>query len=142
MSEDNLNVPIATAVCDQLSSFKCSLARETLSRIGDKWNVLVVKFLSESPLRFNELLRAVPGISQRMLTHTLRDLERDGLLTRTVTPTKPPSVQYALTDLGYSLLIPVESLMEWTFINHPTIAEAQQRFDENKSNELNKKGKE
>jgi DNA-binding HxlR family transcriptional regulator len=132
MSEGNTHVPTVTEKCTQLESFECTLVREMLSRVGDKWNLLIVKVLSGSPLRFNELLRQVPGISQRMLTHTLRDLERDGLITRTVTPTKPPSVQYALTDLGYSLIAPVNALVEWTFVNYETIAQAQKRFDENK----------
>jgi len=132
MSEGNIHVPAVNENSHQLESFHCSLVRETLSRVGDKWNVLIVKVLNGSPLRFNELLRQVPGISQRMLTHTLRDLERDGLITRTVTPTKPPSVQYALTELGYSLLIPINALVDWTFVNYETIAQAQKQFDENK----------
>jgi DNA-binding HxlR family transcriptional regulator len=103
----------------------CAPIRETLSRVGDKWSMLIVGTLSEAPLRFNELQRRVDGISQRMLTRTLRELERDGLVTRTVTPTKPPSVEYALTDLGYTLMEPVKALIEWTFKSQPQISKAQ-----------------
>jgi DNA-binding HxlR family transcriptional regulator len=107
----------------------CATIRETLSRVGDKWSVLIVSILSDAPLRFNELRRRVEGISQRMLTRTLRELERDGLVTRTVTPTTPPSVEYALTHLGHTLLEPVNALVVWTQVNYPEISKAQQRFD-------------
>lgn len=109
----------------------CGPIRETLSRVGDKWSVLIVGILSDAPLRFNELRRRIEGISQRMLTRTLRELERDGLVTRTVTPTKPPSVEYALTELGNTLLEPVKALVIWTQSNYPQISKAQQRFDKN-----------
>lgn len=107
----------------------CANIRETLSRVGDKWSILTITILSDAPLRFNELRRQIEGISQRMLTRTLRTLERDGLVTRTVTPTKPPSVEYALTDLGHTLLEPVRTLVTWTQTNHPQISAAQERFD-------------
>ena len=127
MLEGNTDVPtsgngVAVGRC-------CSAIRAMLSRVGDKWSVLVVTMLSDAPLRFNELRRRIDGISQRMLTRTLRELERDGLVTRTVTPTTPPSVEYALTDLGHTLLEPVRSLIVWTQANYPAISTAQQRFD-------------
>jgi DNA-binding HxlR family transcriptional regulator len=107
----------------------CGPIRETLSRVGDKWSILIVGTLDAAPLRFNELRRRIVGISQRMLTRTLRELERDGLVSRTVTPTTPPSVEYALNDLGRSLLEPVKALVTWTLANYPQISKAQQRFD-------------
>src|SRR5947209_14551566 len=88
----------------------CRAVSEVLSRVGDKWTVLVVSTLGDGPKRFNELRRALGSISQRMLTLTLRGLERDGLVTRTVFPTIPPRVEYELTRLGRSLLKPVSTL--------------------------------
>ncbi len=107
----------------------CRAISEVLSRIGDKWTVLVVNFLGGGPKRFNEIKREIGGISQRMLTLTLRALERDGLLTRTVHPTVPPSVEYALTDLGRSLRTPVQALGEWALRNQTAMADARRRFD-------------
>jgi DNA-binding HxlR family transcriptional regulator len=101
-----------------------------LARIGDKWTVLVIMLLGEEPLRFNELKRRIGGISQRMLTFTVRGLERDGFITRTVFPTVPPRVEYALTPLGRSLLKPVRQLGAWAIDNTPKIEAAQRRFDE------------
>ncbi len=107
----------------------CRAISEVLSRIGDKWTVLVVNFLGGGPRRFNEIKREIGGISQRMLTLTLRALERDGLLTRTVHPTVPPSVEYELTDLGRSLRAPVQQLGEWALRNQAAMADARRRFD-------------
>lgn len=104
--------------------------REVLDRIGDKWSVLVVLTLNEGTQRFSELLRAVDGISQRMLTRTLRLLERDGLVDRTVYPTVPPKVEYQLTELGKTLLGPVRGLAEWASQNRATIQVARDRFDD------------
>ncbi|HYZ62058.1 MAG TPA: helix-turn-helix domain-containing protein [Acetobacteraceae bacterium] len=100
-----------------------------LSRIGDKWTVLVVMILADGPKRFNELRRAVGGISQRMLTLTLRGLERDGLVRRTVFPTIPPRVDYELTELGQSLRVPIEALGNWAFAHLPVIERARVEFD-------------
>ncbi|MCE7028818.1 helix-turn-helix transcriptional regulator [Jiella sp. CBK1P-4] len=100
-----------------------------LSRIGDKWSVLVVMLLAGGPKRFSELKRAIGSISQRMLTLTLRGLERDGLVTRTVTPTIPPRVDYELTDLGHSLCGPVRGIGDWAFENHMRIEEARREYD-------------
>src|SRR3982751_1485048 len=91
----------------------CRTISTLLSRIGDKWTVLVVQTLGSGSRRFNELRREIPSVSQRMLTLTLRNLERDGLVKRTVTPTIPPRVDYELTALGRDLLIPVAALGEW-----------------------------
>ena len=109
----------------------CTLLSETLARIGDKWTVLVVEQLCEgrSPMRFNEIRRSIDGISQRMLTLTLRALERDGLVTRTVHPTIPPRVDYELTDLGRSLRRPLVAVAEWARDNRVAIAEARKVFD-------------
>jgi DNA-binding HxlR family transcriptional regulator len=107
----------------------CRAISEVLSRVGDKWTVLVVSVLGGGPKRFNELRRALGSISQRMLTLTLRALERDGLVTRTVFPTVPPRVDYELTALGCSLLKPVNGLSAWARANRPAMDDARQRFD-------------
>ena len=107
----------------------CRTISTLLSRIGDKWTVLVVQTLGSGSKRFNELRREIPSVSQRMLTLTLRNLERDGIVSRTVTPTIPPRVYYALTDLGHSLLRPVTALSDWALANVETIHAAQAHFD-------------
>ncbi len=108
----------------------CARVAPILSRIGDKWSILVVMLLGDGPMRFNELRRRVGGISQRMLTLTVRGLERDGFLTRTVYPTIPPRVDYELTALGHSLLVPVGAMGDWAIQNVSRIEEAQRRFDQ------------
>src|ERR1035438_6929589 len=107
----------------------CRAVSEVLARVGDKWTVLVVSTLGDGPKRFNELRKALGSISQRMLTLTLRALERDGLVTRTVFPAIPPRVDYELTKLGCSLLEPVSALGSWARKNRPAIQDARQRFD-------------
>lgn len=107
----------------------CRAVSGVLSLIGDKWTVLVVSRLGEGPMRFNELRHAIGGISQKMLTSTLRGLERDGFVTRTVFPTIPPRVDYELTDLGRELLVPVHALGEWAKRNIARVAAARMRFD-------------
>jgi DNA-binding HxlR family transcriptional regulator len=107
----------------------CTAVSDVLARIGDKWSVLVVTRLGAGPLRFNELRRSIGSISQRMLTLTLRGLERDGLVTRTVFPTIPPRVDYELTPLGRDLLAPVSSLGDWAIRNQAKIARAREQFD-------------
>ena len=107
----------------------CAAVSGVLSRIGDKWSVLIVMTLGDGPRRFNELKRSVSGISQRMLTLTLRGLERDGLVTRTVFPTIPPRVDYELTDLGRGLWQPVEALGKWASDHRTEIEDARARFD-------------
>ncbi|MFD1883102.1 winged helix-turn-helix transcriptional regulator [Paracoccus pacificus] len=107
----------------------CAPVRAILNRVGDKWSVLLVMALCAGPRRFNDLKRAVPGITQRMLTLTLRGMERDGLITREVFPTTPPRVEYALTELGRSLREPVEAIGQWAVANEAKIAAAQARYD-------------
>jgi DNA-binding HxlR family transcriptional regulator len=107
----------------------CKAVSEVLDRVGDKWSVLVVVMLGDGPKRFNELRRAIASISQRMLTLTLRGLERDGLVTRTVFPTIPPRVDYELTGLGRSLLDPVNALGTWARQNRQKIQQARIQFD-------------
>lgn len=107
----------------------CRPVNAILSRIGDKWSVLVVSYLGNGTMRFSELRRAIDGISQKMLTTTLRGLERDGYVTRAVTPTIPPRVDYALTDLGRELLVPLRALGEWAVANRERVEAAQARFD-------------
>jgi DNA-binding HxlR family transcriptional regulator len=114
---------------DTLHSGDCQNVARVLSRIGDKWSVLVIILLAEQPRRFNELRRAIEGISQRMLTLTLRGLERDGLLMRHLTPVIPPRVDYQLTDLGRSLCKPVKALGAWAKEHGHAIEMSQQRFD-------------
>jgi DNA-binding HxlR family transcriptional regulator len=107
----------------------CVAVREVLKLVGDKWSVLVVGTMGAGPRRFSELKRTIEGISQRMLTLTLRGLERDGLVTRTVTPTVPPRVDYGLTRLGHTLLEPVRALAAWAEQHRTTIQRSRDRFD-------------
>jgi DNA-binding HxlR family transcriptional regulator len=112
-----------------IESHDCRAVSGILSRIGDKWSVLIISRLGEGSRRFNEIKRMIGGISQRMLTLTLRNLERDGLVKRTVTPTVPPRVDYELTDLGRDLLVPVQALGAWAIEHTPCIEAARARFD-------------
>jgi DNA-binding HxlR family transcriptional regulator len=107
----------------------CLAVREVLDRVGDKWSVLVVGLLRDGPRRFSDLRRSIVGISQRMLTLTLKALERDGLVTRTVFPTIPPKVEYALTELGLTLLGPITALAEWAQGNRESIQKARARYE-------------
>lgn len=108
----------------------CSAVCEVLNRVGDKWSVLVVVLLRDGPQRFSELRRAIEGVSQRMLTLTLRGLERDGLVKRTVEPTIPPRVDYELTELGRTLLEPVSALERWALEHRVAVQEARRRYVE------------
>ncbi len=108
---------------------KCLAVREVLNRVGDKWSVQIVGLLGDGALRFSELRRSIEGISQRMLTLTLRGLERDGLVERTVFPEIPPRVEYELTRLGKTLLDPIQQLAEWAGANRTTIQAARDKFD-------------
>ncbi|MBH1982878.1 MAG: helix-turn-helix transcriptional regulator [Burkholderiales bacterium] len=107
----------------------CRPITDILTRVGDKWSVMVVMLLGNGTKRFNEMRRLIGGISQRMLTLTLRGLERDGLVTRTVFPTVPPRVDYALTDLGRSLLSPISALGAWAYGHRDAIDAARLAFD-------------
>jgi DNA-binding HxlR family transcriptional regulator len=120
--------PPAGAASRRRRSFACPV-RDVLDRVGDAWTVLVVQRLADGPLRFNTLRRGVEGISQRMLTVTLRHLERDGLVTRRVIPLTPPQVEYALTRIGLSLCDPLDVLADWADRNQQAVREARGRFD-------------
>lgn len=103
--------------------------RDVLDHIGDKWSVLLLSQLRDGPKRFGALRRAITDISQRMLTETLKDLQRDGFVSRTVHPTVPPSVEYALTGLGRDLLGPIEQMVQWAAAHHDDVRAARLRFD-------------
>jgi len=107
----------------------CRAVSELLSQVGNKWTVLVVSYLGDRTMRFSELRRAIGGISQKMLTATLRGLERDGFVTRTVHPEIPPRVEYALTGLGRELLVPVRALGDWAVTNRDRVDTARRRYD-------------
>lgn len=104
--------------------------RHTLDRIADKYTVLIIVFLQDRPRRFNELQRIITGISQKMLTQTLRSLERDGLITRTIYPEVPPRVEYALTALGETLIEPLAAIRCWAETNIEAVVMAQSAYDE------------
>lgn len=108
---------------------ECRAISDVLQRVGDKWTVLVVSQLGSGRMRFNELRRTIGNISQKMLTATLRDLEQDGFVTRTVYPTIPPRVEYELTDLGRDLLQPVEGLIVWARVNRERMEAARHRYE-------------
>lgn len=103
--------------------------REVLDRVGDKWSLLVIITLQRGHLRFTELQRHIPGISQRMLTLTVRQLERDGLVMRTAHAEVPPRVEYELTEIGHTLLEPASALAHWAISNQPGIQDARARYD-------------
>lgn len=107
----------------------CTIVSDLLSRIGDKWSILVVSYLGNGTMRFSEIRREIDGISQKVLTSTLRNLERDGFIHREVYPTIPPKVEYSLTDLGQELLCPVSALGQWAVDNAKKVNEARQKFD-------------
>ncbi len=141
MKPEHIKVPVLPPSAHLDSD--CRGVASILARVGDKWSVFVIMLLGDGPRRFNEIKRIVGGISQRMLTLTLRGLERDGLVTRTVFPTIPPRVDYELTDLGRGLSRvdyeltdlgrglwqPVEALGKWAFDHRTEIVEARARFD-------------
>lgn len=107
----------------------CLAMSDVLNRIGDKWSVMVVGMLARRTLRFNELKRQINGVSQRMLTLTLRNLERDGLVTRTIYPEIPPRVEYGLTELGKTLIGPIDALWDWSAANRQAVVEARTVYD-------------
>ncbi|HTM77657.1 MAG TPA: helix-turn-helix domain-containing protein [Devosia sp.] len=115
---------------DTAQASNCTAMSDVLNRIGDKWSVMVVGILSRSgTIRFNELKRSINGVSQRMLTLTLRNLERDGLVTRTIYPEVPPRVEYGLTELGKTLTGPINSLWDWSAEHHSAIIDARDIYD-------------
>lgn len=109
---------------------ECQRANDVIARIGDKWSVHVVMLLGDGRQRFMDIKRAVDGVSQKMLTVTLRGLERDGYVERTFHPTIPPKVEYELTDLGRELLVPLRALGTWAIANHDRVVEARRTYDE------------
>ncbi|WP_425375380.1 winged helix-turn-helix transcriptional regulator [Rhizobium deserti] len=104
--------------------------RDVIDRIAGKWSTLILEALAKRPYRFGELRRLVPDISQRMLTQTLRDLQRDGYIDREVFPTKPPSVEYRMTDLGRSLFEPLSKVLQWAGDNHALVRAAREKYDQ------------
>lgn len=108
---------------------RCGAVRHLLQTVGSKWAVLVVSHLATAPKRFSELKRSIGGITQKSLTTTLRELERDGLVERVVTPSLPPRVDYALTPLGRTLLVPLQALTSWAVENECAVAEARARYE-------------
>jgi DNA-binding HxlR family transcriptional regulator len=129
MKPEHIRVPALPPPPHAHEGSDCRAVASVLARVGDKWSVFVIMTLGDGPKRFNELKRHIGGISQRMLTLTLRGLERDGLVTRTVFPTIPPRVDYELTDLGRGLSKPVRALGEWAFQNKGKIEGAREKFD-------------
>ncbi|WP_028002869.1 MULTISPECIES: winged helix-turn-helix transcriptional regulator [Sinorhizobium] len=123
MTLSNMDFPTPSKDAD------CRVVREILDRIADKWSLYIFVALRDGPVRFNELRRQIDGISQRMLTITLRQLERDGLISRTLFPTIPPRVDYELTAVGRTLLAPVMALVTWADSNRDVIEKARQRYD-------------
>lgn len=115
-------------VTDHLAQ-DCRAVSEILARVGDKWSVLIIMRLSDGPKRFSRLQQMIGNISHKMLSTTLRGLERDGLVTRTVHPTVPPQVEYSLTELGHDLTVPVNALGEWALRNQDKIRAARAQFD-------------
>jgi DNA-binding HxlR family transcriptional regulator len=122
-------VDTRTAAREEAGSEVCGTISEMLARIGDKWSLLIVRTLGDGPLRFNELRRRIGDISQKMLSSTLKVLERDGLVSRSVIDSVPPQVEYALTDLGTELLGPVCELAAWAGENTPRIMAARAEYD-------------
>ncbi|WP_240320809.1 winged helix-turn-helix transcriptional regulator [Sphingomonas crusticola] len=131
MSPAHTDVTFANAPLEAMAphNVRCRSITPILQRIGDKWSILIVMMLARGPQRFNELKRLVEGISQRMLTLNLRGLEREGLISRTIYPTIPPKVEYALTDLGESLRAHVIALGQWAEQNFDAIEAARHEFD-------------
>ncbi|TDQ34825.1 winged helix-turn-helix transcriptional regulator [Phyllobacterium brassicacearum] len=120
---------LATTPAMEWDGSSCPM-REVLDIIGDSWSLLTIINLQSGPRRFNVLRRMIEGISQRMLTVTLRSLERDGLVTRTVKPTSPPEVTYALTEIGHSIAVPIGALGDWAVKNRDHLRAARKVFDE------------
>ncbi|MDK4716348.1 helix-turn-helix domain-containing protein [Rhizobium sp. CNPSo 4039] len=132
-----MDMPASPAV-----SAQCHKVGKVLAIVGDKWTVMIVRILVERPHRFNEIKRTVGGISQQMLTRTLKALERDGMVSRTVYPTVPPQVEYALTKLGQSLAVPVRALGAWAGEHINEIENNRARYDQDKHGPTSRGGSE
>ncbi len=129
MSTTTVAAKLPTSPLTARDGTTCLVMSDILNRIGDKWSVMVVAHLGKGTMRFSEIRRAVDGISQRMLTLTLRNLERDGLVRRTIFAEVPPRVEYELTELGQTLLGPIRALWDWVSEHQDDIAEARARYD-------------
>jgi len=121
-----------TADAEELHSTACRAMRQVLDRLGERWSLLVVTALSKRPRRFNELRRDLQGVSQRMLTLALRNLERDGLVVRTVIPSVPPQVEYELSALGHAFYLEVERVLVWATRHQPEMDAARESYDSKK----------
>lgn len=117
----------------------CAAMGDILNRIGDKWSVMVVDRLKDGTMRFSELRRAIDGVSQRMLTLTLRNLERDGLVIRTVYPEIPPRVEYELTELGFTLTGPISALWDWAAAHQHAVAKARTAYDRAQAHDISER---
>lgn len=115
---------------DGYSPEDCRALSAVIGRIGDRWTIMVVGLLGTGPKRFNDIRRSLEGLSQRMLTLTLRGLERDGLVVRTQYPTRPPSVEYALSERGETLLVPVHAIAKWAWDHRDDVLESRRRYDQ------------
>ncbi|MFC5747618.1 winged helix-turn-helix transcriptional regulator [Actinomadura rugatobispora] len=122
-------MPAESRLPDDVDPGTCAAFRDVLDRVGSKWAIAIIAAASDGPIRFAELHRAIPGISRRMLTLTLRALERDGLLVRTVHPTVPPQVEYAVTPLAEELFASTRALSDWAANNHEKVAAARAAYD-------------
>ena len=122
MSDTHINVRPESYSPEGHVYGECRALADVLARIGDKWTILVVGVLSKGPMRYSQIDRLIEGVSQRMLTLTLKGLERDGLVTRTVYPTIPPRVDYELTERGQTLIVPVMALWSWAQENRVAIS--------------------
>jgi len=119
--------PLTQMMAQYPDASQCPV-RNVLDQLGDKWSVLIITALAHRPYRFGELKREISDISQRMLTQTLRDLQADGLVERTVFPTTPPSVEYKLSPMGKSFLVPLSAMVDWAFEHFPAIRVAREEF--------------
>ena len=125
----NVTAPCRSIGFSDLPADVCQSVGDVLARVGDKWSILVIAMLSRGSMRFSELKRSLGSISQKVLTTTLRGLERDGYITRKVTPSIPPRVDYGLTKLGADVLVPVTALAMWAFSRRADVEAARSRFD-------------
>lgn len=128
LDEDTIINQWIEASADTPFDMQCPV-RGVLDKISDKWSMLLVMTLATGPRRFNQLKRDIPDISQKMLTQTLRELQRDGMVSRQVFDTKPPSVEYRLTPMGQSIIVPFGHLIRWANANHPDIDVARAQYD-------------
>lgn len=126
-------MPAGSGLPDNVEPGACAAFRDALDRVGSKWGIAIIAVTNDGPVRFADLHRSIPGISRRMLSLTLRTLERDGLLVRTVYPTVPPQVEYAATDLAKDLFASTRALSDWAEHNHQRLAAARLAYDSNES---------